>query len=138
MSHGRQNLGRHNNWHHTFWEGRWYKNDHVKTKFREHPALVIPMQRDVHNELHRDLCPPPKPTREQMIHILGVVATWEPSQGRLAGVESAMYAFDELSRSDNPQLSKRAGAIAIHLEQQLLYMEEGAPKTPLPVTVLAA
>lgn len=138
MHHNRQRLGRGNNWHHTFWEGRWYKNDRVKTAFREHPALVIPMQVNVHNELHRELFPPPKPTREQMIHVLGVVATWEPSHGRLAGVEDAMYAFDELSRSDNPQLSKRAGAIALHLEEQLCYMERGTPKLEVSRLIAAA
>lgn len=57
------------NRHHTFWMRRDYKTP-IERAFRNHHGLVIPVDVDVHAELHANLYPPPKPHRELMLGIL--------------------------------------------------------------------
>lgn len=54
--------------HHVFFEKRWYKSQ-AEHRFRNLGGLVLPMHIPVHDELHANVPPPPKPTpafREQI------------------------------------------------------------------------
>lgn len=124
----RPRLGRGNNWHHTFWQRSWYDNRiALEHRFREEPALVIPMCENVHSQLHRDMEPPLKPNHEQMARLLGAVALWTPQQGRLAGVETAMEELYLIGTEGTDTAHKRATMLSLHLAKQLSYMEAGVP-----------
>lgn len=51
--------------HHLYWPRRAYTTPIAKA-FRELPCLVIPLDKEVHNLLHRLQVPPTMPTTEQM------------------------------------------------------------------------
>jgi hypothetical protein len=110
----RPRLQKSSNWHHVFFERRLYNPKvPIEVAFREHPALVVPMNRFVHNELHREITSPSKPTHEQMLKVVGALGLWDSCQGRLSGVIIAQHQFDMMGRTD----------IADNMAEQIKYME---------------
>lgn len=60
--------------HHVFWQRRWYKTPLEKV-LRSHRGLVIPLFEPVHNELHAQLLPPPKPSSRMIMGALEFLET---------------------------------------------------------------
>ena len=103
------------NWHHTVWCRAWYKTCAEKN-FRLHSGLIVPMHIPVHNELHANIPPPPKPTRESM---LGATALLND----LSDTQLHNY-LDTIERVGDFMIS-REQKIGEYLLLQLPYIEEG-------------
>ena len=122
----RPRLGRGANYHHLYWTKRSYDyNDKLQETFREHPAFVVPMIKEVHKELHDWIEPPPKPSPYQMYAILGDLALFK-SRERTEGIYRAINTLNMLARIDG-EPSENALEIAEHLTQQLIYINQGEP-----------
>ena len=122
----RPRLGKGQNYHHLFYTRRSYDyTDNLQEAFREHPAFVIPMIKEVHKDLHDWIEPPPKPTRYQMYAMLGDLALFRPKE-RTEGIYLAIKTLDILARIDG-EPSENALEIADHLNRQLVFINEGNP-----------
>jgi len=103
------------NHHHLFWEKRKY-TDSVSRTFRNHPALIIYTPVELHQELHANLLPPPKPRRELMLGAISLLSEFNGTG--LDGLESMIYYFDSKTAPEAPR-------IAEHLYEQLGYLSLG-------------
>lgn len=104
--------------HHLFWPKKDYDTAALKG-FRQQSGLIVPMYRDIHDELHANLTSPKKPHRKL--------------------IRASMGMFDEFLTEKRPKLDriKRFAdfcidqaydddiSIGIHLYSQLDYLEEG-------------
>ena len=105
--------------HHALWQRAWYKSP-IEKCLRTHRGLIVPIQIEVHKELHADIPPPPKPSGRL---ILGALAMLDELPTRiLADPPQAIgYLHDHWSRMHD----QRANRIAENIGQQLVYIEEG-------------
>jgi len=107
------------NRHHAFFTRCWYRTK-PERELRQHKGLIVPMWITVHDDLHANIPPPPKPNARvvaQALHYLGElpdVVTNDPV--RCIG-ELADFLY---SRSD--RVAERIGE---NLTKQLVYIQEG-------------
>lgn len=104
--------------HHVLFQRKVYQRDHSGNILRSDPSLIVPMEKMIHRELHKD--------RELWdgVPILGrsamrlVKDVYEPQSNHLRSIERLLVA---LNKTDDP-----AKELAIHaIETQLPYIEDG-------------
>ena len=100
------------NIHHFYWQNKSYKNS-IERTFREHRFNKASMYVPIHNNLHAELAPPPKPTKQQMLGVLAMFHTYNNISPLDSLVIQAEY------------FAPRNDRISTHLLQQLGYVAEG-------------
>lgn len=94
--------------HHLFYESRFYKQG-LEQQFRNYKGLVIPIDIEVHRELHTTLYPPLRPTTVNMLGCMDYLDT----EGYNAS-NSIDYFKDHAVGNQRANIR-----IADHLERQL-------------------
>lgn len=111
------------NYHHLAWNKSWYMG-RLENNFRE--SLVMSSIIKVHVNLHEEMGPPPKPTTEEMIYVLGKLAT--VGNERYDRIDTAIRAFDDLSlMQERERDCIRSMKISEHLYNQKQFMILGDP-----------
>lgn len=111
------------NEHHLWYFRRRYKTE-VEKKLRSHRGFVIPVNVLDHRDLHANLFEgPPKPNKPQAEGLLQRVGGFVVAEGaRTAYIEQAVDFF--YGHADNQgDMGDNALDIALHLEQQLIYIQ---------------
>lgn len=120
-------MGKKHNNHHIWWERTAYK-DPIAHEFREYDGFVIPVFKTVHERLHDELLPPPKPEKNEMISCLGFLAMSKPRSTRgidpLWAVERAMQHFVWVGANE-PDREPVAHEIRQHLASQIGILSSG-------------
>lgn len=120
-------MAKKNNNHHIWWERTAYK-DPIAREFREYEGFVIPVLKVVHERLHDELLPPPKPEKQEMISCLGYLAMSAPRGNRdvdpLWAVERAMQHFVWVGANE-PEREPEAHEIRHHLARQIGILSSG-------------
>ena len=99
------------NRHHIFWTRDSYRNSTERT-FRNHAGLVVPMWEEVHSDLHAELDPPPKPSKQQMLGAISLLNTLDYKNNQLNSIDILAWHFAE-------QDDRTAQSIGKHLHHQL-------------------
>ena len=107
------------NRHHVFWTRDSYRTS-TERAFRNHAGLIVLMDESVHSDLHAELEPPLKPTKNQMLGALALLGQLDYRDNQLGTLDVLAWHFRE-------QDSNQARSIGKHLHQQLdKYLVEGA------------
>lgn len=106
------------NIHHALWQRASYKSP-LEKRLRNHPLLKTPVYKDVHKDLHAELCPPPKPTPELICGMLLVLNELETVPRPQVDATLALSEFC-LERDD-----RTAQRLGHHLLNQVGFLIEG-------------
>lgn len=111
--------------HHVFWERTAYREP-IEYEFRNYAGFVIPVFKTVHERLHEELDPPPKPLKSEMISCLGYLAMSAPksTSDPLWAVERAMQHFVFIGANE-PEREPVAHEIRHHLARQIGILSSG-------------
>lgn len=129
------------NYHHTLWERRAYTTPFEK-RVREHSGLVIPVDVERHNLLHKNLFPPRKPNLRIMDNILDVLGPSERfnssggrvrrpritelPEDRFSGLEDVTsMLLGESETHPSPEQARYMYELARHLTRQQVILEYG-------------
>lgn len=106
--------------HHSLWPRREYQRDPILRDIRSRYGLIAEMDRDQHNQLHRDLDPPPVLPRLAAANLILHLNHIHSSDEILA---SADWLFTQSDRgvSEHDVLAK----VATNLMEQLQYIRGG-------------
>ncbi len=110
--------------HHLIHYNRWYKTPHEKI-YRSLGGLVLPMSRTVHNHLHANVPPPPKPSREFMLNIIGYTSYIEEQQPYPRFLEIVKFIGDVANTSWSEERVDEASRLYENLTQQNEYLKQG-------------
>ena len=105
--------------HHVLWERRKQSVDRLHKKLRNHPGMVIPLDKDVHRTLHHEVSSPIVPSHNLALYMLDHLRGDTVEQRFVSVLES----LDELSGFGRGQLADEAGLLAENLHKQNIYME---------------
>ncbi len=106
-------MERNTNLHHVFWPKRGYKGNFEKN-FRTANGLVIPTLITKHADLHHDMHPPKKPSRDLMFEIRGHLEETLLID-RLDGLVATIDLVSEID-------TREAQYLAGHLTRQMGYL----------------
>ena len=101
------------NQHHLFFNKSYYKS-RLEKQFRTHSALVIPMELQVHRDLHAEVPPPPKPSARLIYGAIGALSTldtFEPVNTVLTLSEHFLSIDNNLAHRIGHNLLMQAGYI---------------------------
>src|SRR5690554_2916158 len=101
------------NRHHLNWQKRSYTTS-VEKAYRNHPAMVFLLDEQVHKELHCDLPPPPKLSKQQMLGALSIINTLDYKGNQLNTIDNIAWRFS----TDGDDIGRKYGE---HLFKQLNY-----------------
>jgi len=101
--------------HHVFFNRSYYKS-RLEKQFRTHKALVIPMDVQIHKDLHAEVPPPPKPSPRLIYGAIGVLSTldtFEPVNTVLTLSEHFLELDSNLAHRIGHNLLHQAGYIQL-------------------------
>lgn len=107
------------NKHHIFHDRAWYKTPEEK-RLRNYEGLVIPMDVDIHRQLHLAVKQPPKPPRKLLIPALEFMDDLPFTT--LQNAPETVYLLAEHFHGIRDRV---AGQIGVNLVKQLAFVEEG-------------
>jgi DNA repair exonuclease SbcCD nuclease subunit len=112
--------------HHTLWTRREYQKTTVPNLLREHQAMVIPIPREDHDQLHMEISPLPVMTTNLARVALGHLhdlSGWQgsprPRLEMFDGLTEKLYA----EARGMGRVAVEAGMFAEHFEDQRVHLE---------------
>lgn len=115
--------------HHTLYYRRWYQARPTTKDWREHPAMIVPMERAKHATLHANV-PPENPIASDALagYALRICDELEEGEGEVTPYESFTIVRDELytlqKRRRRREIGKEAVYFVKFFDDQLEYMRE--------------
>lgn len=110
--------------HHVFFEKRWYKSQ-VEHRFRNLGGLVLPMHVPPHNDLHANIPPPPKPSKQLMERVINFSHDMYGSDAYDEFTQITHFIGDVANSSWSPERADEAFRIHENLVAQSTYIELG-------------
>lgn len=125
LPHGRQIPDYQAEKHHCVHYERWFKTPHEKL-YRNLAGLVLPMHRPIHRELHANVPPPPKPSREFMLNIIDhTTLNIEEERPYPRFLEIVKYIGDMANTSWSDERVDEASRLYENFTQQNEYLKQG-------------
>lgn len=115
---------RHHNKHHVLYESAvWRSRDDTRT-LRNKPGLIIPLDIDVHRDLHRNITSVPVPDRYMAARVL---RTFKPARHILDTMDILCHSFYEATEHPRAtKLEQELGHLIISsIEAQREYIAQG-------------
>lgn len=123
-SDGRQ-LRRHEfNNHHCFFNAKWYRPGEEQ-RFRNMGGLVLPMLKSAHDDLHANIQPPPKPSKQLREQIAEFTCGTYEADEYAQFYRIAHFIGDVANSSWSPERADEAFHIHENLMEQSEYIEIG-------------
>lgn len=122
---GRETHHRNISSHHLNWRRKDYTHQ-IDKRYRSN--LILPLDNSVHSELHKELYPPPKPSRELMNIVLNHQTEADTPYERF--VEIAVFLGNIAQTSWNAERADEAGRIYENYLEQDEFIKQGLA-TPL-------
>lgn len=112
--------------HHHIWHERRDYRAPIEREFREFSGFIIPVFKTVHERLHDEVLPPPKPLKSEMTSCLGYLSLSAPRSMKdpLWAVERAMQHFVFIGAND-PEREPVAHDIRHNLAHQIGILTSG-------------
>lgn len=107
------------NRHHLGWERRQWEKNNILYKLREYPGMIIMMNLRDHNELHRELLPPPKPTNQQAEELLSTFGKYDSQTERTDYLDLAVRQLQDTNPRYAGHLLLQRGFVLLHPVNQL-------------------
>lgn len=107
------------NTHHMWWNRSWYRTPILRT-LRQHQLCQNVLSVPIHNQLHAELSPPPKPSPELAIGAILMLDDMR-QEGLIEPVDVHLALADHFLEQDNG-LAKRIGH---HMLHQAGFIKEG-------------
>lgn len=106
------------NIHHLAWPRANFKNS-VERAYRNHPALQVMTNIDIHNDLHAEMGAPQMPTKNQMLGAIALLNQLDYRHNQLGALDVLAWHYRE--QDDNT-----ARSIGKHLHHQIdKYLTQG-------------
>lgn len=110
--------------HHAIFYRRWYKTPHEKL-YRGLAGLVLPIHRPIHNQLHAEVPPPPKPSREFMLQIVDHSQDIDDSRPYQRFLEIVKFVGDVANTAWSDERVDEASRLYENLNYQDNYLKQG-------------
>lgn len=110
------------NRHHLWFNRADYRRG-LQREFRGFAGNIVPVPIERHNQLHRDLLPPPMPSRRQMLDSMDILSNHpEHTEYTWGAVALEGYFRDEAFSLASCEQAEKALQISEHLGLQLGYL----------------
>jgi hypothetical protein len=107
------------------WEKRYWMQDGIARRIREHPGMIIRLPISLHNELHQEIRPIVPMSRGLGVIALSHLHSLDSDDARYVAPIQADYLW-YMAEADT-QLGHEAFKYADHLEQQISFLDLRKP-----------